>query len=141
MLAALPDDLRGLRDRALPLIGFAGGLRRSELVGLDIGDVVEEPEGLRVTIRRSKTDQEGAGRVIGTKRGVTPRRTLWPPWRGGEEAGGGKPCMCPTAVAQRRLAASAATSALDRIVPAERARGHRLMTRTPLSRDDMPERG
>lgn len=72
MLAAMPDDLRGLRDRALLLIGFAGGMRRSELVGLDVGDVVEEKEGLRITIRRSKTDQEGAGREIGIVRGRHP---------------------------------------------------------------------
>jgi site-specific recombinase XerD len=72
MLAALPDDLRGLRDRALLLIGFAGGMRRSELVGLDVGDIVEETEGLRITVRRSKTDQEGAGREIGVVRGRHP---------------------------------------------------------------------
>lgn len=69
MVEALPDDLRGLRDRALLLIGFAAGLRRGELVGLDVADVVEEPEGLAVTIRRSKTDQEGQGRVVGIVRG------------------------------------------------------------------------
>ncbi len=72
MLAALPDDLRGLRDRALLLIGFAAGMRRSELVGLDVVDVVEEKEGLRITVRRSKTDQEGAGREIGVVRGRHP---------------------------------------------------------------------
>ena len=72
MLAALPDDLRGLRDRALLLIGFAGGMRRSELVGLDVEDVVEEQEGLRVTFRRSKTDQEGKGQEIGILRGLYP---------------------------------------------------------------------
>jgi site-specific recombinase XerD len=69
MVAALPDDLRGLRDRALLLVGFVGGMRRSEVVGLDVGDVIEEPEGLRVTIRRSKTDQEGQGREVGLVRG------------------------------------------------------------------------
>jgi site-specific recombinase XerD len=69
MVAALPDDLRGLRDRAILLVGFVGGMRRSELVGLDVDDVVEETEGLRVTIRRSKTDQEGAGREVGLVRG------------------------------------------------------------------------
>jgi len=72
MLAALPDDLRGLRDRTLLLIGFAGGFRRSELVGLDVDDVKEEAEGLRVRIRRSKTDQEGLGREIGIVRGRHP---------------------------------------------------------------------
>jgi integrase len=44
-------------------------MRRSELVNLDVTDVVEEPEGLAVTIRRSKTDQEGVGRVVGIVRG------------------------------------------------------------------------
>lgn len=72
MVAALPDDLRGLRDRALLLVGFAGGMRRSEVVGLDVEDVVEEPEGLRVRLRRSKTDQEGAGRDLGIVRGRHP---------------------------------------------------------------------
>lgn len=72
MLAAMPDDLRGLRDRTLLLIGFVGGFRRSELVGLDVGDVTEEAEGLRINIRRSKTDQDGAGREIGILRGRHP---------------------------------------------------------------------
>ena len=69
MVAALPDDLRGQRDRALLLLGFAGGLRRSELVGLDVADVAEETEGMRVRIRQGKTDQEGTGREIGIARG------------------------------------------------------------------------
>jgi site-specific recombinase XerD len=72
MIAALPDDLRGLRDRALLLLGFVGGMRRSELVGLDVDDVVEEREGLRVIFRRSKTDQEGKGQEIGILRGRHP---------------------------------------------------------------------
>ena len=61
IIAEMPADLRGLRDRALLLLGFAGALRRSELVALDIADLEETPEGLHVRIRRSKTDQEGAG--------------------------------------------------------------------------------
>ena len=65
MVATLPDNLLGLRDRALLLIGFAGAFRRSELVSLDVEDVEECAEGLRVTLRRSKTDQEGAGEVKG----------------------------------------------------------------------------
>jgi len=65
MAAALPDTPMGRRDRALLLLGFAGAFRRSELVALDVADVQEKPEGLAVTIRRSKTDQEGAGRTIG----------------------------------------------------------------------------
>ena len=65
MLAALlmrtPDTLAGKRDRALLALGFAGAFRRSELVALDVADLIEDPEGLRVRVRRSKTDQEGRG--------------------------------------------------------------------------------
>jgi len=65
MADALPDTLLGRRDRALLLLGFAGGFRRSELVALDVADVEETAGGLVVTLRRSKTDQEGAGRRVG----------------------------------------------------------------------------
>lgn len=53
-----------VRDRALLLVGFAAALRRSELIALDVTDVAVVPEGLRLTIRRSKGDQEGEGQVI-----------------------------------------------------------------------------
>ncbi len=56
--------LRGLRDKALLLIGFAGAMRRSELVALDIEDVQFVTEGILIRLRRSKTDQEGYGRHI-----------------------------------------------------------------------------
>lgn len=65
MLATLPDSLLGIRDRALLLLGFAGGFRRSELVSLDIDDLQFIREGLVVNLRKSKTDQESAGRRIG----------------------------------------------------------------------------
>jgi site-specific recombinase XerD len=65
MVAALPDSARGKRDRALLLLGFAGAFRRSELVGLNVGDVEFTDEGVVVHLRRSKTDQEGQGRKIG----------------------------------------------------------------------------
>jgi site-specific recombinase XerD len=66
LLAATPEDtLGGQRDRALLLLGFAGGFRRSELVALDVGDLEESEHGLRVRLRRSKTDQEGEGDVKG----------------------------------------------------------------------------
>jgi site-specific recombinase XerD len=61
MVATAPDRLSGLRDRALLLLGFAGAFRRSELVALDVADITESKTGLLVTIRRSKTDQEGEG--------------------------------------------------------------------------------
>jgi site-specific recombinase XerD len=66
LLAATPEDtLGGRRDRALLLLGFAGGFRRSELVGLYIEDLEESEYGLRVRLRRSKTGQEGEGDVKG----------------------------------------------------------------------------
>lgn len=65
MLNTLPDNLLGIRDRALLLIGFAGGFRRSELVNLDTEDITFSREGLTIIIRKSKTDQEGNGRKIG----------------------------------------------------------------------------
>ncbi len=56
--------LAGLRDRALLLVGFAGAFRRSELVGIDVTDLEFRPEGMLVHVRRSKTDQEGAGQLV-----------------------------------------------------------------------------
>jgi site-specific recombinase XerD len=61
LLMRTPDTLAGKRDRALLALGFAGAFRRSELVALDVADLRDDPEGLRVTVRRSKTDQEGQG--------------------------------------------------------------------------------
>lgn len=62
MLMRIPaDTLAGKRDRALLALGFAGAFRRSELVALDVADLSEHPDGLRVLVRRSKTDQEGGG--------------------------------------------------------------------------------
>ncbi|KQT55062.1 integrase [Methylobacterium sp. Leaf456] len=62
MLMRIPaETLAGKRDRALLALGFAGAFRRSELVALDVADLTEHPDGLRVLVRRSKTDQEGGG--------------------------------------------------------------------------------
>lgn len=72
MVAALPEGLAGLRDRALLLCGFAGAFRRSELVGLSVGDVSFTSEGLEVTVRRSKTDQEGRGSLKALPYSGTP---------------------------------------------------------------------
>lgn len=68
---ALGDGPKDVRDRALLFIGFAGGLRRSELVGLDCADVEHVRQGVIVMLRRSKTDQDGAGRKIGIPYGRT----------------------------------------------------------------------
>jgi integrase len=69
VLEAMGSRLKDARDRALLLLGFAGGFRRSELVGLNCDDVVPVRQGLVVTLRRSKTDQNGAGRIIGIPHG------------------------------------------------------------------------
>ena len=62
MVGALEGQRAGaVRDRALLLVGFAGAFRRSELVALDVSDVSFRAEGVVLTVRRSKTDQEGAG--------------------------------------------------------------------------------
>ena len=63
----------GKRDRALLTLGFAGAFRRSELVALEVADLALEPDGLRIQIRHSKTDQEGQGHEIATPRGETLR--------------------------------------------------------------------
>jgi site-specific recombinase XerD len=73
MLESMPTTLRGKRDRALLTLGFAGAFRRSELVALEIADLAFEPEGLRVQIQHSKTDQEGQGQEIAIPRGETLR--------------------------------------------------------------------
>lgn len=65
MVAALGSGLGDRRDCALLLIGFAGALRRSELCAIDCTDIERVPQGIIVTLRRSKTDQEGHGRKIG----------------------------------------------------------------------------
>ena len=71
MLAALPDSRVGRRDRALLLLGFAGAFRRAELVSLDVSDLEFTRAGLIVTLRKSKTDQEGRSRRVGIPFGST----------------------------------------------------------------------
>jgi len=62
-LRQLPDTKKKLRDIALVLTGFFGAFRRSELVAIQIGDLVWEPEGLLIKLPRSKTDQQATGLV------------------------------------------------------------------------------
>jgi site-specific recombinase XerD len=80
-LAAMVRACRGragvaVRDRALLLLGFASGLRRSELAALDVLDVRVRPKGYELRVRRSKVDQAGAGRTVAVFRGR--RRALCP---------------------------------------------------------------
>jgi integrase len=64
---------RALRNRALLLVGFAGALRRSELVALDVADIQPVTEGIIITLRRRKTDQEGRGTEIAIPYGQSER--------------------------------------------------------------------
>ncbi len=74
LVATCDASSRGRRDRALLLIGFAGALRRSELVATQVEDVVATQGGLRLRIRRGKTDRAGEGAELGLPRG----RPAWP---------------------------------------------------------------
>ena len=69
---------RAVRDRALLAIGMAGAFRRSELVALQLDEVAMVPEGIRILIGRSKTDQEGAGVEIAIPEGsrIRPKQLL-----------------------------------------------------------------
>jgi site-specific recombinase XerD len=71
MVKSAPGGLIGLRDRALLLLGFAGALRRSELVGLNVSDLKDTKAGLCLHIRASKTDQERLGQIIAIAHGKT----------------------------------------------------------------------
>jgi site-specific recombinase XerD len=72
IIAGLPEDLQGVRDRALLLAGVAGGFRRSELAALRVEDLESTPDGLIVRLGRSKTDQEGQGRAVALPYGSDP---------------------------------------------------------------------
>lgn len=72
LLQHVGPGLTGLRDRAILLLGFASAMRRSELVALTVADVEFTAEGLLVKVRRSKTDQQGRGTVVGVPHGASP---------------------------------------------------------------------
>jgi integrase len=73
MLELCPPGMIGIRDRALLAFGFAGAFRRSELCALEVADLTEVGDGLRVLIRKSKTDQEGQGAEVAIPRGYRLR--------------------------------------------------------------------
>ena len=59
------EDIKKTRDKTIILTGFSGGFRRTELVSLDYEDIEFVPEGVRIIIRKSKTDQFGEGMIKG----------------------------------------------------------------------------
>ncbi len=71
ILAPIGDDLPGLRDRALLLVGFVGALRRSELAAIKVEHLEERAQGLRLTLPRSKGDRESKGVTVALPYGVT----------------------------------------------------------------------
>ena len=60
LLAPIPDDLRGLRDRAVLLVGFAGALRRSELAAIRFEQLEKTDRGIRLTLPQTKGEQTDA---------------------------------------------------------------------------------
>ena len=58
-------EIKKFRDKSLILIGFGGGFRRTELISIDHEDLEFVPEGLKITVKRSKTDQYGEGMIKG----------------------------------------------------------------------------
>lgn len=99
-------DLAGLRDRVLILIGFVGALRRSELVGLDVDHVAEHPNGLVITLPRSKTNQTGEqAELVVLPRGGDSRRCTVTAVRNWTEAAciDGGPLLRPVSKGNRAL--------------------------------------
>jgi integrase len=94
--------LRARRDRAVLLVGYAAALRRSELVALNVGDLTVDDYGLRLFIRRSKTDQDGLGDYIGIAHGHPPHTCAvtcpiraWQEWRDAMATATGTPDHLP----------------------------------------------
>lgn len=115
MAAAVADATpRGARDAAMLLLGFAGAFRRSELVALDWTDLEPRPGGLLVTIRRSKTDQVGAGRLVHVHAAADPAAcpvAALERWRvadGGTAAGAVFRSLSPRSAGERLGAAGVA---------------------------------
>lgn len=71
IIACIEDDLPGLRDRALLLIGFAGAFRRSELARIEFGEIEESEHGLRIFLPFSKGDRQRTGVQVGIPYGVS----------------------------------------------------------------------
>lgn len=66
------EKLRDKRDLAMILIGWCGAFRQSEIVALNVDDIESTPGGLKICVRRSKTDQEGVGAFVGIPESKAP---------------------------------------------------------------------
>lgn len=80
MVGSCGKDARGLLERAVLLVGWVGAFRRSEIVALRVEDVRWIPQGIEVTLRKSKTDQNGESRTVGLPNSsdeeLCPRKAL-----------------------------------------------------------------
>ncbi len=100
MVRAQPDGPLGIRNRAMLLIGFGGAFRRSELVALTVGDVEAVPlRGIKILIRKSKTDQRGEGQEIAIWEASDPEMCPTRAWRDwmavrGEDVKADEPLFC-----------------------------------------------
>jgi integrase len=64
MIATTSDDLRGIRDKALLTLAYDTLCRRSEIVSLDIEDIIYSNDQLKIRLRKSKTDQDALGKIL-----------------------------------------------------------------------------
>jgi len=114
----ISETSKGIRDRALLLAGFAGVLRRSELVALTVEDLRFEPEGVVLHLRRSKTDQEGRGADVaipyGRRAKTCPVRALQKLLERGEFVSG--PVFRPISRGGRFYAEALSGNAVSEIV-------------------------
>jgi site-specific recombinase XerD len=77
MIAATTDDLRGARDKALLSLAYDTLCRRSEIVSLDIEDIIIVNDQMKIRLRKSKTDQDGLGKLISINNETQKNLLLW----------------------------------------------------------------
>jgi len=81
MVVNLPDTLISKRNKAFILVGFAGAMRRSEISNLEFEDIAPTDDGIKITIRKAKTDTTGEGQTVyipwGTHKETCPIRALF----------------------------------------------------------------
>lgn len=118
------DSLRGARDTAIILLGYAAALRRSELADLVVRDALHRAAGLVLLVRRSKGDQEGEGQYVGVVRGESPATdpvAALDRWVGMTGAKGSDPLFVPITWSDRRPGLEAMSGAAIGQVIVDRA--------------------
>jgi site-specific recombinase XerD len=77
MIAVATNDLRGTRDKALLSLAYDTLCRRSEVVSLDVSDVINKDGQIKIYLRKSKTDQDGVGKLISINNETQKNLLLW----------------------------------------------------------------